>query len=154
VADVRNFGVFVNLDGEPAHHCTGFIRVPELSWSHISHASAVVEVGQRVTVEVLAADTRQGQVAVSLKALQEDPVIRFAERVSEVVSGHITKLVPFGVFVRVADGIGGLVHVSDLSTEPVDFPDQIVRVGDGLRVEIVEVDRRRRRVRLSPMSTA
>jgi ribosomal protein S1 len=72
-------------------------------------------VGQQVTVEVLNADTRQGQVAVSLKALQEDPLIRFADHVGTVVSGHITKLAPFGVFVRVAEGIEGLLHLSDLS---------------------------------------
>jgi small subunit ribosomal protein S1 len=153
VADVRNFGVFVNLDGEPAdnitgYNGTGFIRVPELSWSHIDHASDVVEVGQRVTVEVLNADTRQGQVAVSLKALQEDPLIRFADHVGEIVSGQITKIVPFGVFVRVAEGIDGLLHISELSDEPVESPDEIVQVGEVITVRIAEVDLQRHRVRL------
>ncbi|MFC6019248.1 S1 RNA-binding domain-containing protein [Plantactinospora solaniradicis] len=150
VAEVHNFGVFVDLDGEPDHHRgTGFIRVPELSWTHIGHPSDVVAVGQRVTVEVLEADTRRGQVAVSLKALQEDPLIRFAERVGEVVRGPVTKLAPVGVFVRVADGIEGLVPVSDLSGGPVGAREQGVRVGDELRVEIRDVDPERRRVRLS-----
>jgi small subunit ribosomal protein S1 len=156
VADVRNFGVFVNLDGEPAdsitgYNGTGFIRVPELSWSHIDHASDVVEVGQRVRVEVLNADTRQGQVALSLKALREDPLIRFADHVGEVVSGQITKIVPFGVFVRVAEGIEGLLHLSDLSDKPVDSPDEIVQVGEAIAVRIVEVDLQRHRVRLGPV---
>lgn len=153
VADVRNFGVFVNLDGEPAdnitgYNGTGFIRVPELSWSHIDHASDVVEVGQRVTVEVLNADTRQGQVTVSLKALQEDPLIRFADHVGEIISGQITKIVPFGVFVRVAEGIDGLLHISELSDEPVESPDEIVQVGEVITVRIAEVDLQRHRVRL------
>jgi ribosomal protein S1 len=155
VADVRNFGVFVNLDGEPVdnitgYNGTGFIRVPELSWSHINHASDVVEVGQQVTVQVLSADTRQGQVAVSLKALREDPLIRFADRVGEVVSGHITKLVPFGVFVCVAEGIEGLLHISDLSDKPVESLDEIVQVGEAMTVKIAEVDLQRHRVRLGP----
>lgn len=155
VADVRNFGVFVNLDGEPADNATGyngtgFIRVPELSWAHFDHPSDIVEVGQRITVEVLNADTRRGQVAVSLKALQEDPLIRFADHVGEVVTGHITKLVPFGVFVRVAEGIEALLHLSDLSGKPVDSPDEIVQVGDAITVKIAEVDVQRHRVRLRP----
>jgi ribosomal protein S1 len=155
VADVRNFGVFVNLDGEPAdnrtgYNGTGFIRVPELSWAHFDHPSDIVEVGQRITVEVLNADTRRGQVAVSLKALQEDPLIRFADHVGEVVTGHITKLVPFGVFVRVAERIEGLLHLSDLSDKPVDSPDEIVQVGETITVKIVEVDLQRHRVRLGP----
>lgn len=155
VAGVHNFGVFVNLDGEPADNCTGydgtgFIRVPELSWTHIDHASDVVEVGQRVTVEVLNADTRQGQVAVSLKALQENPLIRFADHVGEVVTGRITRIVPFGVFVRVAEGIEGLLHLSDLSDKPDDSPDEIVQVGEAIAVKIAEVDLQRHRVRLGP----
>jgi small subunit ribosomal protein S1 len=159
VADVRDFGVFVHLDGEPAEHRTGhtgtgFIRVAELSWSHITHASDVVEVGQRVTVEVLDADTRQGQVAVSLKALQEDPLIRLAEHIGETVAGHVTALVPFGVFVRVAEGIEGLLPLSDLSAEPVDSPPGCVEVGEAITVRIAEVDVPRRRVRLGPVGAS
>ncbi|MFZ3492338.1 S1 RNA-binding domain-containing protein [Streptomyces sp. 5.8] len=150
VAGVHNFGVFVHLDGEPAEHCTGFIRVPDLTWSHINHAADVVEVGQRVTAQVIVAETRQGQVTVSLKALQEDPLIRFADQVGEVVSGRITKLIPFGVFVRVADGIDGLVHISDLSDEPVESPEEVVQEGDEIVVRITEVDLERHRVRLTP----
>jgi ribosomal protein S1 len=69
VADVREFGVFVHLDGEPAEVCTGFIRVPDLSWAHFDHPAEVVAVGQRVTVAVINVDTDREQVAVSLKAL-------------------------------------------------------------------------------------
>lgn len=121
------------------------------SWTRIGHPSDVVEVGQRVTVEVLNPDTRQGQVSVSLKALQEDPLIRFADHLGEVVSGHIAKLVPFGVFVRVAEGIEGLLHLSDLSDKPVGSPDEIVQPGEAITVKIAEVDPQRRRVRLAPV---
>ncbi|MFJ9167307.1 S1 RNA-binding domain-containing protein [Kitasatospora sp. NPDC101801] len=150
VESVHNFGVFVHLDGEPAGHCTGFIRGPELTWSHINHPSDVVEVGQRVTAKVFIAETRRGQVSLSLKALQEDPFIRFADRAGEVVSGRITKLIPFGVFVRVAEGIEGLVHISDLSDKPIVSPEEVVQEGDEILVRIAEVDLERHRVRLTP----
>ncbi|GAA2395771.1 hypothetical protein GCM10010420_21640 [Streptomyces glaucosporus] len=142
VAAVRNFGVFVHLDGEPPGRCTGFVNVPELTWRHVGRPSEVVRAGQRVSAEVLASDTRRGQVALSLKALEEDPLVRLAERVGETVAGPVTRIVPFGVFVRVADGIEGLVHTSGL-------PEGGVREGDRLTVRIAEVDRRRRRVSLS-----
>lgn len=74
VSQVADFGVFVHLDGEPDGLCTGFIRVVDLTWSHIDHACEAVEAGQRVTGQVVVSHTRQGQVVVSLKALQEDPV--------------------------------------------------------------------------------
>ncbi|MEV0328050.1 S1 RNA-binding domain-containing protein [Micromonospora echinospora] len=156
VTDVRNFGVFVKLHGEPADICTGysgtgFIRVPELSWSHFDDASEVVEVGQQVTVEVLDVDTRRGQVAVSLKALTEDPFIRLADRIGDVVSGYITKIVPIGVFVRVTEGIEGLLHKSDLPAESGDAPETLIEVGKAITVRIVEVDLHHHRVRLEPV---
>ena len=148
VAAVRNFGVFVSLDGEPVDFATGFIRVPEITWSHINHPSEAVEVGQRVRVEVIHADTRQRQVAVSLKALQEDPMARLADHVGDVVTGSVTKIVPFGVFVRVAEGIEGLLHISEVADEPIGSPDEVVEVGDTLTVTIAEVDLQRHRVSL------
>ncbi|REE97036.1 small subunit ribosomal protein S1 [Thermomonospora umbrina] len=148
VADIHNFGVFVNLDGEPANHCTGFIQIPQLSWKYFDHASDVVELGQRVTVKVLDSSTRRGQVSLSLKALQDDPFIPLADHVGDAVTGHITKLVPFGAFVRVADGIEGLLHVSDLSDEPAESLDGLFHEGEEITVRISEVDLEHHRVRL------
>ena len=139
---VRAFGVSVDLDGGPAG--IGFIRIPELSWSRIAHPADVVEVGQRITVVVLEVDLRREQVALSLKALQEDPLVRFAGRVGEVVSGPVTKRVPFGVCVRVADGIEGLLHLSQLSGGATAQP------GETVLVRIADVDLSRRRVLLEP----
>ncbi|MFD9444480.1 S1 RNA-binding domain-containing protein [Streptomyces sp. NPDC060006] len=93
VSEVHNFGVFVHVDGEPEGLCTGFIRVPDLTWGWISHPSEVVEAGQRITAEVIIAETRSGQVTLSLKALQEDPLIRFADQVGRVRIGPITRIV-------------------------------------------------------------
>jgi small subunit ribosomal protein S1 len=148
VSEVHNFGVFVHLDGEPDGLCTGFIRVPELTWSRINHPSEVVEAGQRVTAEVLIAETRQGQVAISLKALQEDPLIEFSDQAGQVLRGTVTKIVPFGVFVRVAPDVEGLLHLSEMTSEPAVTPDQLVREGDQITVRVAEVDVQRHRVRL------
>jgi ribosomal protein S1 len=148
VSGVHNFGVFVHLDGEPDGFCTGFIRVPDLSWSRIDHPSEVVEPGQRITGEVIMSETRQGQVTISLKALQEDPLVDFASQAGQVISGTITKILPFGVFVRVAAGVEGFLYVSELTEEPVESPDRFVREGELIRVQVAEVDLQRHRVSL------
>lgn len=160
VTGIHNFGVFVALDGEPVplvtgYSGTGFIRIPELSWTRISAPTDVVAIGQRVTGEVLGLDADRGEVFVSLKGLQPDPFIPLADRVGEVVVGTVTKLIPFGVFVRIADGIEGLVHVSDLIDGQFDLPATGIVDGSGeLTVVITEVDLDRHQVRLRQAAAA
>ncbi|MFF2523814.1 S1 RNA-binding domain-containing protein [Streptomyces liangshanensis] len=149
VQSVHDFGVFVNLDGEPENQCTGFIRGPELSWLRIDHPADAVTAGQRVVGEIIDVDTRRGQVQMSLKALQEDPLAPFADRTGLVTTGHVTKLIPFGAFVRIAEGVEGLVHNTEFRDEPVEHPGQIVSEGEEITVRIVEVDLARRRLTLS-----
>ncbi|MFH8617284.1 S1 RNA-binding domain-containing protein [Streptomyces sp. NPDC017979] len=149
VQSVHNFGVFVNLDGEPVNQCTGFIRIPELSWEWLDHPADVVTAGQRVKGEIIDVDTRRGQVQLSLKALQENPLVPFTDQVGTITTGLVTKLVPFGAFVRIADGVEGLVHNTEFRHEPVEHPSQIVREGDEITVRVVEVDLPRHRVTLS-----
>ncbi|MEU6845581.1 S1 RNA-binding domain-containing protein [Streptomyces sp. NPDC046716] len=149
VSAVHNFGVFVHVDGEPEGLCTGFIRVPDLTWGWIDHPSEAVEVGQRITAEVIIAETRSGQVILSLKVLQEDPLIHFADQVGRIVTGPIVRIVPFGVFVQLAPKVVGLLHVSELTDEPAETPDQLVDEGQQVAVKVAEVDLQRHRVRLS-----
>ncbi|MFG2909787.1 S1 RNA-binding domain-containing protein [Kitasatospora sp. NPDC048286] len=148
VSEVHNFGVFVHVDGEPDGLCTGFIRVPDLTWALINHPSEAVEAGQRITAEVIVAETRSGQVTLSLKALREDPLIRFADQVGRVLAGPITKIVPFGVFVQLAPDVVGFLHLSELTDRPVEIPDQLVDEGELITVKVAEVDLQRHRVRL------
>jgi small subunit ribosomal protein S1 len=91
------------------------------------------------------------RVSLSLKATQADPWKEFAEhhRAGQVIEGEVTKIVPFGAFVRVADGIEGLVHISKLSEQHVESADQVVQVGERVRVKVEDVDVARRRVSLS-----
>ncbi|MDR8407816.1 S1 RNA-binding domain-containing protein [Nonomuraea sp. 3-1Str] len=154
VADVQRFGVFVALDDGPPHPVypgVGFISIPELSWRHFDEVSEVVEVGQRVTCSVLCFDTTQGEARLSLRALQPDPFQGFADaaREGQEFCGTVTKLVPFGVFVRLVEGIEGLVPLDELVSMPVETPEQVVQVGDRVRVTIISLDRDARRLLLS-----
>ncbi len=146
VSSIVNFGAFVDLGG-----VDGLVHVSELSWKHIDHPSEVVEVGQEVTVEVLDVDMDRERVSLSLKATQEDPWQQFARthQIGQVVPGKVTKLVPFGSFVRVDEGIEGLVHISELAERHVEIPEQVVQVGDEIFVKVIDIDLERRRISLS-----
>ena len=146
VSSIVNFGAFVDLGG-----VDGLVHVSELSWKHIDHPSEVVEVGQEVTVEVLDVDMDRERVSLSLKATQEDPWQHFARThaIGQVVPGKVTKLVPFGAFVRVDDGIEGLVHISELAERHVELPEQVATVGDDIFVKVIDIDLERRRISLS-----
>src|SRR6188508_498751 len=146
VSSIVNFGAFVDLGG-----VDGLVHVSELSWKHVDHPQEVVSVGQEVEVEVLDVDLERERVSLSLKATQEDPWKEF-ERTSQagaVIDGTVTKLVPFGAFVRVAQGIEGLVHISEISHEHVDAPESVLSVGQEVQVKVIDVDVSRRRVSLS-----
>ncbi|MDN5721563.1 MAG: 30S ribosomal protein S1 [Corynebacterium sp.] len=146
VSSIVNFGAFVDLGG-----VDGLVHVSELSWKHIDHPSEVVTVGDEVTVEVLDVDLDRERVSLSLKATQEDPWRVFARThaIGQIVPGKVTKLVPFGAFVRVEEGIEGLVHISELAERHVEVPDQIVTVGQELMVKVIDIDLERRRISLS-----
>ena len=146
VSSIVNFGAFVDLGG-----VDGLVHVSELSWKHIDHPGEVVEVGQEVTVEVLDVDMDRERVSLSLKSTQEDPWQQFARihQIGQVVPGRVTKLVPFGAFVRVEEGIEGLVHISELADRHVEIPEQVVQVGEEIFVKIIDIDLERRRISLS-----
>ena len=146
VSSIVNFGAFVDLGG-----VDGLVHVSELSWKHIDHPSEVVAVGDEVTVEVLDVDLDRERVSLSLKATQEDPWRQFARThaIGQIVPGKVTKLVPFGAFVRVEEGIEGLVHISELAERHVEVPDQVVAVGDDAMVKVIDIDLERRRISLS-----
>jgi small subunit ribosomal protein S1 len=146
ISSVVNFGAFVDLGG-----MDGLIHVSELSWKHVDHPNQVVQVGDHVTVRVLDVDLDRERISLSLKATQADPWQEFANahRVGELVYGRVTKLVPFGSFVQVGDGIEGLVHISEMAVHRVDQPDQVVTPGEELWVKIIDIDLQRRRISLS-----
>src|SRR5687768_8017480 len=146
VSSVVNFGAFVDLGG-----MDGLVHVSELSWKHVDHPGSVVAVGDEIEVQVLEVDHDRERISLSLKATQQDPWQEFAgaHRVGELVYGRVTKLVPFGAFVQVGEGIEGLVHISEMSAHHVDLPEQVVTPGEELWVKIIDLDLQRRRISLS-----
>ncbi|MEU7339562.1 S1 RNA-binding domain-containing protein [Streptomyces sp. NPDC007074] len=154
VAAIERFGVFVSLDDGPDHPVfpgVGFITIPELSWRHIDAASDVVRVGQHVSCEFLQFDDWNGEARLSLKAMQPDPFAAFVEEtaVGQTLPGQVTKAVPFGAFVRVADGVEGLVHSRELTLLSVEAPEGVLQFGDEVTVVVTEIDRQRRKLALS-----
>lgn len=154
VAAIEPFGVFVALDNGPAHPVfpgVGFITYPELAWQRFDNVSDVVQVGQRVSCEFLQFDTWNLEARLSLRAMQPDPFQEFADRVTvgQELRGEVTKLVPFGAFVHLSDGIEGLVHREHLTAGPEGEVSDIVRVGEEMTVVVTEVDRSRRRLSLA-----
>jgi small subunit ribosomal protein S1 len=146
VSSVVNFGAFVDLGG-----MDGLVHVSELSWKHVDHPSSVVQVGDEVEVQVLDVDLDRERISLSLKATQQDPWQEFANshQVGELVYGKVTKLVPFGAFVQVGEGIEGLVHISEMAAHHVEAPEQVVTPGEELWVKIIDIDLDRRRISLS-----
>ena len=151
VASVVNFGAFVDLGG-----MDGLVHVSELSWKHVDHPGSVVTVGDEIEVQVLEVDLGRERISLSLKATQQDPWQEFAgaHQVGELVYGRVTKLVPFGSFVQVGDGIEGLVHISEMSAHHVELPEQVVTPGEELWVKIIDLDLQRRRISLSVKQAA
>ncbi|MGJ5947830.1 S1 RNA-binding domain-containing protein [Streptomyces neyagawaensis] len=155
VASIESFGVFVALDEGPAHPIhpgVGFVTFPELSWRYFDDPSDVVRVGERVSGAFLHFDTSNGEARLSLRALLPDPFQEFADAVAvgQVLRGRVTRVVPFGVFVEVADGVQGLVRPpTGPAAERPTAPEEVGAQGEEVAVAVVEVDRERRTLLLS-----
>jgi small subunit ribosomal protein S1 len=146
VSSVVNFGAFVDLGG-----MDGLVHVSELSWQHVSHPSEVVSVGDKVKVKVLEVDLDRERISLSIRQTRDDPWESFSQAhgVGDVVDGVVTKTVPFGAFVSVADGVEGLVHVSEIAIHHVESPELELSVEQPVKVKITEVEAERRRISLS-----
>ena len=146
VSSVVNFGAFVDLGG-----MDGLVHVSELSWQHVNHPGELVKVGDKVKVKVLEIDRERERISLSIRQTTDDPWDVFAAEndVGDVVTGTVTKTVPFGAFVSVADGVEGLVHVSEIAMHRVESPELELSIGQTVSVKITEKDDERRRVSLS-----
>src|ERR1700734_2235779 len=144
ISNIVDFGAFVDLDG-----IDGLIHISELSWSHVNHPSEILTIGD--TVKVMDIDRDRQRISLGLKQTQEDPWQRIVDtyNVGDELAGKVTKVVTFGAFVEILDGVEGLVHISELATHHVESPREIVHPGDEIRVKILEIDSERRRLSLS-----
>jgi small subunit ribosomal protein S1 len=146
ISNIVDFGAFVDLDG-----IDGLIHISELSWSHVNHPSEILSIGDTVQVKVLDIDRDRQRISLGLKQTQEDPWQRVVDtyHVGDELEGAVTKVVAFGAFVEIMDGVEGLVHISELAQQHVENPREIVAPGDEIRVRILEIDSERRRLSLS-----
>ncbi len=146
ISNIVDFGAFVDLDG-----IDGLIHISELSWSHVNHPSEILTIGDTVKVKVLDIDRDRQRISLGLKQTQEDPWQRIVNtyNVDDELEGKVTKVVTFGAFVEILDGVEGLVHISELAPHHVESPREVVHPGDEIRVRILEIDSERRRLSLS-----
>jgi small subunit ribosomal protein S1 len=146
ISNIVDFGAFVDLDG-----IDGLIHISELSWSHVNHPSEILTIGDTVKVKVLDIDRDRQRISLGLKQTQEDPWQRIVDtyNVGDELAGKVTKVVTFGAFVEILDGVEGLVHISELAPHHVESPREIVHPNDEIRVKILEIDSERRRLSLS-----
>jgi small subunit ribosomal protein S1 len=146
ISNIVDFGAFVDLDG-----IDGLIHISELSWSHVNHPSEILGIGDKVTVKVLDIDRDRQRISLGLKQTQEDPWQRVVDtyNIGDELEGTVTKVVTFGAFVEILDGVEGLVHISELAQHHVENPREIIQPGDQVRVKILEIESERRRLSLS-----
>src|SRR6202451_836358 len=146
ISNIVDFGAFVDLDG-----IDGLIHISELSWSHVNHPSEILTIGDTVKVKVLDIDRDRQRISLGLKQTQQDPWQRIVDtyNINDELEGTVTKVVTFGAFVEILDGVEGLVHISELAQHHVENPREIIQPGDPVRVKILEIDSERRRLSLS-----
>jgi small subunit ribosomal protein S1 len=146
ISNIVDFGAFVDLDG-----IDGLIHISELSWSHVNHPSEILSIGDQVTVKVLDIDRDRQRISLGLKQTQEDPWQRVVDtyNIGDELEGVVTKVVTFGAFVEILDGVEGLVHISELAQHHVENPREIIQPNDEVKVKILEIDSERRRLSLS-----
>ena len=146
VRSIAPFGVFIDLGG-----IDGLVHKSELSWNKVNNPEAGYHVGEEVEAEVIDINHERGRISLSIRRLQPDPwhstVADF--KVGDIIDGTVTKLVNFGAFVRVRDGLEGLIHISELSHQRVAHPGDVVHEGQSLKLKIISLDSERHRLGLS-----
>jgi small subunit ribosomal protein S1 len=146
VTSIADFGAFVDVNG-----VDGLVHISELSWNHVKHPSEVVNVNQEVDVEILDIDYEKQRLSLGLKQTQKDPWLEKIKKysVKDIVKGKVTRIVKFGLFVQTEEDLEGLVHISELSQEPVKRPSDVAKIGDELEVRIIDIDFDKRRMAFS-----
>jgi small subunit ribosomal protein S1 len=149
VRNIANYGAFVEIE----EGIDGLLHVSDLSWTKkIGHPSEVLKKGEEIQAVVLSVDQEKQRIALGLKQMNEDPwvnVIPQNYRPGMVVKGHVTKIANFGVFVELEPGLEGLLHISEISDQKIDKPEEALKVGQELDVKILRVDSDERKIGLS-----
>jgi small subunit ribosomal protein S1 len=146
ITSIADFGAFIDVDG-----VDGLVHISELSWNHVKHPSEVVSVNQEVDVEILDIDYEKQRLSLGLKQTQKDPWMERIKKYSikDILTGKVTRIVKFGLFVQIDEDLEGLVHISELSNEQVRKPSDVAKIGDELTVRIIDIDLDKRRMAFS-----
>ena len=146
VSGLTSYGAFVDIGG-----ADGLIHISELSWDRVSKVTDVLQLGDEVTVKVIKLDADQSRISLSLRQLQQDPWERLMQTVpvGTVIEGQVTKTKKYGAFLQIMPGIEGLLHISELSWDHVDKTEDVLRVGETVKVKVIGIDTARRRISLS-----
>ena len=146
VRSIAPFGVFVDLGG-----IDGLVHKSELSWNKVNNPEAGYRVGEEVEAEVIDINHERGRISLSIRRLQPDPWHSTVAdlKVGDVIEGTVTKIVNFGAFVRVREGLEGLIHISELSQQRVAHPGDVVHEGQKLNLKVISLDSERHRLGLS-----
>ena len=146
VARLTDFGAFVDLGG-----LDGLIHISDLSWARINHPSEVVSVDEEVEVEILDFNREKNRISLGLKQTLPKPWDIFIEKreVGDIVSGKVVNMLDFGAFVRLEEGVDGLVHVSQIAREHVNKPSDVLEIGEEVTVKIIDIDENEKRISLS-----
>jgi small subunit ribosomal protein S1 len=146
VRSIAPFGVFIDLGG-----IDGLVHKSELSWNKVNNPETAYAIGEEVEAEVIDINHERGRISLSIRRLQPDPwqesVAKYT--IGDVISGTVTKLVNFGAFVRVEEGLEGLIHISELSNQRVAHPGDVVKEGEEMKLKIISLDSERHRLGLS-----
>ncbi len=146
VRRIVDFGAFVDLGG-----IDGLIHISELSWGRVKKVKDVLKEGDKVEVTIIDFDRDKGKISLSLKDVKEDPWNAIEEKypIGEIVEGKVARMVPFGVFVELEEGVDGLVHISQISAKHVVKPEDELSIGQVIQVKITEVNKENKRISLS-----
>ena len=146
VKNLSNYGAFVDIGG-----VDGMVHNSELSWKRIKHPSQVVSVGQEIKVYIKELDAEKKRISLGYKTQDMDSWYKFTQQynVGDIVSAKIVSIMPFGAFAEVFEDVDGLIHISRISTERINSPADVLKVGDVVDVKIVEIDNENRKLALS-----
>ncbi|MDH7602230.1 MAG: 30S ribosomal protein S1, partial [Armatimonadota bacterium] len=147
VRRITDFGAFVDLGGG----VDGLLHKSEMSWTRINHPSEVVKVGQKINVMVLKLNLEQGRVSLGLRQILPDPweEIKQLYSIGDIITGKVSRIVPFGAFVQVAGGVEGIIPNTELAYRRVSNPEEIVSVGQAVEVKVIDIRPDERRLTLS-----
>ncbi|MGI8848059.1 MAG: 30S ribosomal protein S1 [Candidatus Dormibacteria bacterium] len=146
VSGLTSYGAFVNLGG-----ADGLIHISELSWDRINNVSDMLTVGDDVDVKVIKLDPELSRISLSLRQMSDDPWDTIEDRLppGKVIEGEVTKTKKYGAFLQIADGVEGLLHISELSWDHVERTEDVVKIGENISVMVLSADKARRRISLS-----